>query len=85
MELIRAEGPHHVWAIDFQFDQTMDSHRLKFLNVINEFSRVDIAIRFGRNRKAVDIITTIDDQRSKQKILNQLQIDNGCRLIANAI
>ena len=39
-ELLRAEYPHHVWAIDFQFDQTMDSRMLKFLNVIDEFSRV---------------------------------------------
>ena len=85
MELIRAECPHHVWAIDFQFDQTRDSHRLKLLNAINEFSRVDTAIRVGRNCKAVVIITTIEDQLSKHKILNQLQIDNGCKLIANAI
>jgi hypothetical protein len=34
-ELLRAEYPHHVWAIDFQFDQTMDGRTLKFLNVID--------------------------------------------------
>ena len=39
-ELLRADYPHHVWAIDFQFDQTMDGRTLKFLNVIDEFSRV---------------------------------------------
>jgi len=38
-ELLRAEYPHHVWAIDFQFDQTMDGRMLKFLNVIDEYSR----------------------------------------------
>jgi transposase InsO family protein len=31
----RSEYPHHVWAIDFQFDQTMDGRTLKFLNVID--------------------------------------------------
>ena len=44
-ELLRAEYPHHVWAIDFQFDQTIDGRTLKFLNVIDEFSRV--CLRFG--------------------------------------
>ena len=34
-ELLRSEYPHHVWAIDFQFDQTMDGRMLKFLNVID--------------------------------------------------
>ena len=47
-ELLRAEYPHHVWAIDFQFDQTMDGSTLKFLNVIDEFSRVSLVIRVGR-------------------------------------
>ena len=51
-ELLRAEYPHHVWAIDFQFDQTMDGRMLKFLNVIDEFSRVCLAIRVGRRCKS---------------------------------
>jgi len=25
--------PHPIWAIDFQFDQTMDGRTLKFLNI----------------------------------------------------
>jgi len=29
-KLLRSEYPHHVWAIDFQFDQTMDGRTLKF-------------------------------------------------------
>jgi hypothetical protein len=35
----RAEHPHQVWAMDFQFDATADGRRLKFLNVIDEQSR----------------------------------------------
>jgi hypothetical protein len=32
---LRSEYPHHVWAIDFQFDQAMDGRTLKFMNVID--------------------------------------------------
>jgi hypothetical protein len=46
--LLRAEYPHHVWAIDFQFDQTMDGRRLKLLNIVDEYSRMCLAIRVGR-------------------------------------
>lgn len=53
-ELLRSVYPHHVWAIDFQFDQTMNRRTLKFLNVIDEFSRVCLAIRMGRRCKAVN-------------------------------
>ena len=47
-ELLRAEYPHHVWAIDFQFDQTMDGRRLKFLNIVDEYSRTCLPIRAGK-------------------------------------
>ena len=43
-----AEHPHQVWAMDFQFDATADGRRLKFLNVIDEHSRLCLAIRVGR-------------------------------------
>ena len=36
---LRAEHPDHVWAIDFQFDQTTDGHNLKLLHVVDEFTR----------------------------------------------
>ena len=36
----RAQHPHQVWAMDFQFDATADGRRLKFLNVIDEHSRL---------------------------------------------
>jgi hypothetical protein len=45
--LLRAECPYHVWAIDFQFDQTMDGRRLKLLNSVDEYSRMCLAIRVG--------------------------------------
>ena len=55
-ELLRAEYLHHVWAIDFQFDQTMDGRTLKFLNMIDEFSRLFLAIRVCRRCRAAEVI-----------------------------
>ena len=77
-ELLRSEYPHHVWAIDFQFDQTMDGRALKFLNVIDEFSRVCLAIRVGRRCKAVDVIDTIEELLKLYPPPTHLRMDNGC-------
>jgi putative transposase len=44
----QAEHPHQVWTMDFQFDATADGRRLKFQNVIDEHSRLCLAIRVGR-------------------------------------
>ena len=47
-ERLRAEAPDHVWAIDFQFDQTADGHNLKLLHVVDEFTREALAIECHR-------------------------------------
>ena len=48
----RAQHPHQVWAMDFQFDATSDGRRLKFLNLIDEHSRLCLANQVGRRCKA---------------------------------
>ena len=84
-ELLRAEYPHHVWAIDFQFDQTMDGRRLKFLNIVDEFSRICLAIRVGRRCKAMDVIDTIEELLKQYPAPTHLRMDNGPEFIAHAL
>jgi len=83
--LLRAQYPHHVWAIDFQFDQTMDGRMLKFLNVVDEFSRVCLAIRVGRRCRAVDVIDTIEELLRLYPPPTHLRMDNGPEFIAHAL
>ena len=45
---LRAERPDHVWALDFQFDQTADGRVLKLLNVVDEFTREALGDRTSR-------------------------------------
>ncbi len=37
-ERLSAAYPNHVWAIDFQLDETADQRRLKLLNIVDEFT-----------------------------------------------
>jgi putative transposase len=46
---LRAERPDHVWAFDFQFDQTADGHILKLLHVVDEFTREALEIKCARS------------------------------------
>jgi transposase InsO family protein len=39
-----ATYPHHVWALDFQFDQTTDARVSKLLNITDEFTKTALAI-----------------------------------------
>ncbi len=84
-ELLRANYPHHVWGIDFQFDQTMDGRTLKLLNVLDEYSSVCLAIRVGRRCQAIDVIDTIEELLKLYPPPTHLRMDNGPEFIANAL
>lgn len=84
-ELLRTEYPHHVWAIDFQFDQTTDGRTLKFLNVIDEYSLPALTIRVGSRCRAGEVIDTIEELLKLYLPPTHLRMDNGPEFIANAL
>jgi putative transposase len=81
----RAEHPHQVWAMDFQFDATADGRRLKFLNVIDEHSRLCLAIRVGRRCKAKDVVAVLEELTSLYPAPAFIRSDNGPEFIAQAL
>ncbi len=81
----RAEHPHHVWAMDFQFDATADGRGLKFLNVIDEHSRLCLAIRVGRRCKAKDVVAVLEELTSLYPAPAFTRSDNGPEFIAQAL
>jgi transposase InsO family protein len=81
----RAEHPHQVWTMDFQFDATADGRRLKFLNVIDEHSRLCLAIRVGRHCKARDVVTVLEELTSFYPAPTFIRSDNGPEFIAQAL
>ena len=81
----QAEHPHQVWAMDFQFDATADGRRLKFLNVIDEHSRLCLAIRVGRRCKAKDVVAVLEELASLYPAPAFIRSDNGPEFIAHAL
>ncbi|QEY31819.1 IS3 family transposase [Synechococcus sp. RSCCF101] len=81
----QAEHPHQVWAMDFQFDATADGRRLKFLNVIDEHSRLCLAIRVGRRCKARDVVAVLEELTSLYPAPAFIRCDNGPEFIAHAL
>ena len=71
-----------MWGIDFQFDATADGRRLKFLNVIDEHSRLCLALRVGRRCKAKEVL---EDLTSVYQATAFIRSDNGPEFIAQAL
>ena len=51
-----ATRPNEVWSYDFVSDQTADGRRLKFLCVVDEFTRECLALAVRRSFRAKDVI-----------------------------
>ncbi len=83
---LRAEAPDHVWAIDFQWDQTADGHNLKLLHVVDEFTREALAIECHRridSDKTVAVLERLVSERGRTPAF--IRSDNGPELTANAL
>ena len=63
----------------------MDGHTLKFLKMVDEFSRVCLAIRVGRRCRAVDVIDTIEEPLKLYPPPTHLRMNNGPEFIAHAL
>lgn len=84
-ERLRATRPNHVWAIDFQFDETADQRRLKLANIVDEYTREALAMRVGRHCNADQLITELDRLAGLYGAPSYLRCDNGPELIAWAL
>ncbi len=57
---LRAEHPGHVWALDFQFDETAARRRLKLLNVTDEFTREALPIHVDHSIDADKVVEVVE-------------------------
>jgi len=83
---LRAEHPNHVWALDFQFDQTADGRVLKLLNVVDEHTREALAMVAARSITADATVATLDRiVADRGTAPAYIRCDNGPELTANAL
>ncbi len=57
---LTAERPNHVWALDFQVDQTADGRALRLLNVVDEFTREALAMDCERSITADRTVAVLE-------------------------
>jgi putative transposase len=82
---LRAERPGHVWALDFQFDQTADGRVLKLLNVVDEFTREALAMHVARSIDADQTVAVLERLARERGAPAHVRCDNGPELTAHAL
>jgi putative transposase len=78
-------APNALWAMDFQFDTTVDGRTIKLLNVVDEFTRECPAIVVDRSIDADKVVATLDRLMAEREAPAFLRFDNGPEFIAAAV
>jgi len=84
-ERLAAACPNHVWALDFQFDQTADGRILKLLHVVDEFTREALEVLCQRRIDADRTVGTLEALVGQRGAPEHVRCDNGPELTANAL
>jgi hypothetical protein len=71
--------------MDFKFDTTADCYRLKCLNVVDEHSRLYLAILVSSRCKAKDVVEVLEDLTSLYPATAFIRSDNEPAFIAQAL
>lgn len=81
----RPEHPNHVWAWDFIHDQDEGNRPLKWLTLVDEYTREGLALEVERGMtasEAIDIVGQVILIRGAPKFIRS---DNGPEFIAQAL
>lgn len=81
----RPEYKNHVWSYDFVHDYTHDGRVIKMLTIIDEFSRICLAIDVRRKINSLDVLQTLADLFLIHGVPKYIRSDNGPEFIAERL
>ena len=81
----RAEHKDHVWCWDFVFDRTTAGSPLKWLSIVDEYTRECLTLKVDRGITSEDVIDTLAELFAMRGVPRHIRSDNGPEFIAQAI
>jgi transposase InsO family protein len=81
----RALHKDHVWCWDFVFDRTTNGSTLKWLSIVDEYTRECLCLKVDRSITSEDVIDTLAELFAMRGVPKHIRSDNGPEFIARAI
>ena len=81
----RAKHKDHVWCVDFIHDTDERDRPLKWLSVVDEFTRECVALEVERSITAADVVNVLTELFMIRGVPAHIRSDNGGEFIAEAI
>jgi transposase InsO family protein len=82
---LRPAYGNHVWAYDFVFERSREGRPLKFLTVVDEFTRQCLAIEVARKQSSRDVLPMLAGLMLRHGIPKHIRSDNGPEFVAKAV
>ena len=81
----RAERKNHVWCWDFIFDRTETGTTLKWLTILDEYTRECLTLKVDRHITSENVIDVLAELFKTHGVPEHIRSDNGSEFVANAI
>lgn len=82
---LRPEHRNHVWSYDFVEDETMNGKKIRFLNIIDEYTHECLGSIPKRSWRGNDVIEALANIIIVRGCPEYLRSDNGSEFIANKL
>ncbi len=82
---LRPRYPNHVWSYDFVSARTHEGRPLRMLTVIDEYSRVCLAIEVARRLNSNDVLSCVARLMIAHGIPDHIRSDNGPEFTASKV
>ncbi len=83
--VLRAERRGHVWTYDFVMDRTERGGQLKFLPVLDEYTREAHAVEVGRSFTGREVVAVLKRLFLKHGEPEYIRSDNGSEFVARVV
>jgi putative transposase len=81
----RADRKDHVWCLDFIHDTDERNRPIKWLSVVDEYTRECVALEPGRSITAADVVEVLTELFMIRGVPTHIRSDNGPEFVASAI
>ena len=82
---LQSTGKDDIWAMDFVYDVTANGRSLKWLAVVDEFTRECLVLEVSRQFKGIDVIDVLRELLLIRGTPGHIRCDNGPEFIAHAV
>lgn len=82
---LRPEHPNHVWSYDFVVQRTSDGRPMRFLTIIDEYTRESLRIHVDRKITSFNVIEELADLFILRGIPDHIRSDNGPEFVSKTI